>query len=111
MARALDILQAENNVYMGWLLPTLYELLVRLGRLSLTYCTPLVPAAKSGIMECFGHMLQDAELISAALLLPKFKTIWTKDNDVIQKGRRGCFSFGLVHCTRSDYELSVVLKF
>ncbi len=39
-----------------------------------------------GFENRFGHMLGDPELIAAAILLPKFKTIWTMDEASIRIG-------------------------
>ncbi|KAL7833687.1 hypothetical protein AOLI_G00286470 [Acnodon oligacanthus] len=46
VAKALNILQAEIDVQMGWLLPTLTLLISKLGRIRITsrYCKPLVDA-------------------------------------------------------------------
>ncbi|XP_060782693.1 uncharacterized protein LOC132889890 [Neoarius graeffei] len=74
VAQATNILQAETNAQMGWLLPTIHLLTVKLDKvkLQLKYCRPLVDALQSGIQNRFGHMFRDAELVAAAILLPKF---------------------------------------
>lgn len=76
VAQATNILQAETNVQMGWPLPTIKQLKMKLDRvkLPLTYCKPLVNALQFGIDERFGPMMVDPELVAAAILLPKF---WT----------------------------------
>ncbi|XP_074873107.1 uncharacterized protein LOC142024786 [Carettochelys insculpta] len=86
--KALNILQAETSTQMGWLLPTLYQLDSKLERLKVSskFCKPLVEALQCGIKKRFGEMFEDPELIAAAILLPKFKTAWTKDDAVIRKG-------------------------
>ncbi|XP_014056353.1 uncharacterized protein [Salmo salar] len=88
VAKAINILQAETNVQMGWLLPTINLLITKLDRLklSLKYCKPLVNALELGQKKRFGHMFHDPELIPAAILLPKFKTTWTKDDATIRMG-------------------------
>ncbi|XP_047675243.1 uncharacterized protein LOC125145657 [Tachysurus fulvidraco] len=87
VAKATDILQ-EANAMMGWLLPTINLLTVKLDsvKLPLKYCQPLVDALQVGIMNRFGHMSGEPELIAAAILLPKFRMIWTKDEATIKKG-------------------------
>ncbi|KAK7158575.1 hypothetical protein R3I94_005030 [Phoxinus phoxinus] len=88
VAQATNILQAEANAMMGWLLPTINLLTVKLDRvkLPLKYCKPLVDALQVGIMNRFGHMSGEPELIAAAILLPKFRTMWTKDEATIKTG-------------------------
>ncbi|XP_036960452.1 uncharacterized protein LOC119022996 [Acanthopagrus latus] len=88
VAQATNILQAEENVQMGWLLPTSNLLTAKLDRVKLTvkYCRPLVDALQAGLKTRFGHTTQDPELIAAAILLPKFRTSWTKDDATIGMG-------------------------
>lgn len=89
VAQATNILQAETNAQMGWLLPTIHLLQVKLDKvkLQLKYCKPLVDALLSGIQNRFGHMFMDAELVAAAILLPKFRMTWTKDDATIKMGK------------------------
>ncbi|XP_041700915.1 uncharacterized protein LOC121537326 [Coregonus clupeaformis] len=88
VTKAINILQAETNVQMGWLLPSINLLITKLDRfkLSLRYCKPLVDALQLGLKKRFSHMFHDPELIAAAILLPKFKTTWTKDDATIRMG-------------------------
>ena len=44
-------------------------------------------ALQVGIKNRFGHMSGDPELIAAAILLPKFRTTWTKDESTIKTGK------------------------
>lgn len=76
LAKALNILQAEIDVRMGWLLPTLTLLISKLDRIRITfrYCKPLVDAIQEGLQQRFGDMLVELEFIAAAILVPKFKT-------------------------------------
>ena len=55
LARALDILQSDKNLYIGYLLPTLVSLLNRLQSLkpSLKHAGPLVEALLTGIDRRF----------------------------------------------------------
>ena len=89
VAQATNILQAEANAQMGWLLPTVNLLNAKLDRikLPLKYCKPLVDALQVGIKNRFGHMSGDPEMIAAAILLPKFRTTWTKDDATIKLGK------------------------
>ncbi|XDV25427.1 hypothetical protein PO909_029347, partial [Leuciscus waleckii] len=88
MAKAIDILQAETNIQMGWLLPTLTQLKTKLDRIkpSLKFSKPLVDAIQLGLKNRFSENFEDPELIAAAILLPKFKTLCTKDETVLKKG-------------------------
>ena len=68
VAKAIDILQAETNIQMG--------------------CSkPLVDAIQLGLKNRFSEILEDPELIAAAILLLKFKMSWTKDEAILKKGK------------------------
>ena len=88
VALAINILQAETNVQMGWLLPTITLLSSKLekAKFHLKYCKLLVEALQVEINNRFGHMSTDPELLAAAILLPKFRTAWTKDDATNQNG-------------------------
>nr|XP_021331251.1 uncharacterized protein LOC103910645 [Danio rerio] len=88
VVKALNILQAKNNTHMGWLLPVIFQLQINLCRMetSSKMCLPLIRAVQDGIQKRFGGMIQDPELIAAAILLPKFKNTWTEKTDVIEAG-------------------------
>lgn len=90
VAQATNILQAETNVQMGWLLPTVKLLKIKLNRikLPLKYCKPLVDALQVGIENHFGPMMEDPELVAAAILLPKFRTNWTQEDETIKIGKK-----------------------
>jgi len=89
VAKALDILQGESNIHLGWLLPTITSLISKLQKLraSLKYCKPLIDALLDGVNKRFGEMMSDPELIAASILHPKFKSSWTTD-DVVQLGEK-----------------------
>lgn len=91
VTQATNILQAETNVQMGWLLPTVKLLKIKLDRikLPLKYCKPLVDALQVGIEDRFGPMMEDPELVAAAILLPKFRTNWTQEDETIKIGKKG----------------------
>ncbi|KAJ8333685.1 hypothetical protein SKAU_G00410040 [Synaphobranchus kaupii] len=85
---ALNILQGESSVHMGFLLPTLYQLQDKLRRLQPTckVCGPLLAALQRGIQKRFGDVMKDPELIAAAILLPKFRTCWTTEESILKPG-------------------------
>ncbi|XP_051563717.1 uncharacterized protein LOC127446653 [Myxocyprinus asiaticus] len=87
-AKALDVLQGETTVQMGWLVPTITLLKRKLQHIHISsrFCGPLVDALLAGIEKSFGQILVDPELIAAAILLPKFKTCWTSDKCVVKVG-------------------------
>ncbi|KAL7879748.1 hypothetical protein SRHO_G00020020 [Serrasalmus rhombeus] len=86
VAKALNILQAEIGVQMGWLLPTLTLLISKLDRIRITsrYCKPLSDALKEGLQLRFRDTLVEPEFIAAAVLIPKFKTSWTSDENIVK---------------------------
>ena len=88
VVKAIDILQSEKNVYMGWLLPTLYELQSKMEKVrrSTHYCKALASAIIDGINERFGEMMKDRELIASSILVPKFKNHWTAEEEVLEDG-------------------------
>ncbi|XP_019218957.2 uncharacterized protein LOC109203673 isoform X2 [Oreochromis niloticus] len=88
VAMALNILQGESSVHMGFLLPTLYQLLEKLRKLesSCKMCRPLVDALRDGIQKRFGEMMKDPELIAAAILIPRFRTSWTTEESILKAG-------------------------
>ncbi|XP_047455236.1 uncharacterized protein LOC125016657 isoform X2 [Mugil cephalus] len=88
VAKAVNALQGEANVQLGWLLPTIILLTSNLHNLHTTskYCGPLVNALLAGLERCLGEMLAEPELITAAILVPKFRTCWTSDEGIIKCG-------------------------
>ncbi|KAK6293774.1 hypothetical protein J4Q44_G00361000 [Coregonus suidteri] len=88
VAMALNILQGESSVHMGLLLPTLYQLRDKLKKLESTckMCTPLVHALQQGIQKRFGDVMKEPELIAAAILLPRFRTSWTTEENILNAG-------------------------
>lgn len=88
LAKAFNILQSETDVQMGWLLPTLMLLIAKLNKIrsGCRYCKPLVDAVQEGLQQRFADMLVEPEFIAAAILVPKFKTSWTSDENLIKLG-------------------------
>lgn len=74
IAQALNILQSETKMFVGYLLPTLTILREKLEakRASATICMPLVSALLNGIDERFADILIDPEAVAAAIIHPKF---------------------------------------
>jgi hypothetical protein len=88
VAQALNIMQAEKNMFLGYLLPTITVLRDKLvsKRASVTMCAPLVSALIDGTDNRFAEAFDDAVVAAAAVLLhAKFKTRWTTNAIIIQK--------------------------
>ncbi|XP_062828956.1 uncharacterized protein LOC100554194 [Anolis carolinensis] len=81
LAQALDILQQDNGMFMGYLLPTLYNLDRKLQSLEkepsrYTYCLPLLKGIRKALRKRFAHIWEDKKLLLAACLHPRFKVDW-----------------------------------
>ncbi|XP_067216540.1 uncharacterized protein [Linepithema humile] len=79
LAQALDILQSESGMYMGYLLPilkTLQEKLEKLNKSGFTNCQSLITAIQQGLDKRFSTLFEKKELIIASCLHPKFKLNW-----------------------------------
>ncbi|XP_073349471.1 uncharacterized protein [Pagrus major] len=88
VAQSINILQGEAEVQMGWLLPTISLLSSKLEKIkiALKHCKPLGETIQVGIQNRFGEMLRDPELIAAAIIIPKFRTAWIKDDATLRIG-------------------------
>uniref|UniRef100_A0AAR2KCB7 HAT C-terminal dimerisation domain-containing protein n=1 Tax=Pygocentrus nattereri TaxID=42514 RepID=A0AAR2KCB7_PYGNA len=88
VAKTLDVLQGETSVQMGWMVPTITLLRTKRQQLNIAskFCEPFIAALLSGLEKRFGEMLTDPELIVAAILVPKFKTCWTSDENILKLG-------------------------
>ncbi|KAM7299044.1 hypothetical protein ISCGN_019611 [Ixodes scapularis] len=74
IANALDILQADDKMYLGYLLPTITATRRRLAALSgLEDCRPLKSAITDGIEKRFTGAMDDTALVISALLITRFK--------------------------------------
>jgi hypothetical protein len=84
IACALDILQCEQNMYVGYLLPTLVSLEFKLKLLkpTLKYASPLADAVLAGIAKRFtaSGFFDRSDLILASITLPQFKLRWLDDS-------------------------------
>ncbi|XP_063220852.1 uncharacterized protein LOC134530157 [Bacillus rossius redtenbacheri] len=80
LALALNILQAEKNMFAGYLQPTITSILRELGKKmndsSVVYCRPLAKALHEGVDKRFGSILEDNKLTTAAGLIPSLKFSW-----------------------------------
>ncbi|XP_067206204.1 uncharacterized protein [Linepithema humile] len=79
LARALDVLQSDTGMYMGYLLPvlsTLQQKLENLSKSNLINCHSLVLAIQQGLNKRFLTTFEKKELIIASCLHPKFKLNW-----------------------------------
>lgn len=89
LADALDILQGDKNVSVGYLLPTLAVLKAKMKALEHKrgnpLCEDLIKAIIVGLEKRFDDLFEDEELIIAAILHPMFKTTWIAKEDVPAK--------------------------
>jgi len=75
VATALDKLQAEEQAYLGCMLPILATTVLSLRELratNLQFCLPLVDVLLMSIDRRFGHLLQEKEYLLAAGFHPRF---------------------------------------
>ena len=81
LAFALDMLQAENKCYIGFLLPTLTSLGSKLRALkpSVKLAGPLIDAILAALRTRFAGYNERSELILASITLPQFKLRWLDD--------------------------------
>lgn len=115
LAQALNILQAENKMFMGYLLPTVVMLREKLAtkKTSATTCKPLITAMISGIDRRFHDVFNDAEASAAAILHPKFKMSWTDDKSMIDSGpqyirHQLASSTSTMHCMAAIFQRLVL---
>ena len=82
LACALDILQGETNCFIGYLLPTLASLEMKLKPLrpNLKAAAPLVDAILSGVTKRFAGYPDRPELFLASVTLPQFRLGWLDES-------------------------------
>ncbi len=82
VAMALDTLQAEDQCFMGILLPTISSLRVRLKSIkaSLKFAGPLADALLHGIDKRFGPLETKNDLVIASVSHPQFKLRWIQSD-------------------------------
>jgi hypothetical protein len=80
-ACALDIFQGKQNIFIGYLLPTLVLLEKKLKTLKplLKYTGSLVHAVLAGIDKRFSVFFDRTNLIIVSVTLPRFKLRWLDD--------------------------------
>jgi hypothetical protein len=83
LADALDVLQNEENISIGCLLPVINLVKKVVGDFqkdkTIKHCQPLLSAIQSGIDRRFGSIFNDPLLQLATVSDPHYKTIWIKD--------------------------------
>ena len=83
LSEALDILQADQKVNVGYLLPTLKLLLKKMEDLiyksDIKHCMPIVTTIINSIKSRFEECFEDNDLKIAAMLNPQFKTSWIEE--------------------------------
>uniref|UniRef100_A0A8D8QTK7 HAT C-terminal dimerisation domain-containing protein n=1 Tax=Cacopsylla melanoneura TaxID=428564 RepID=A0A8D8QTK7_9HEMI len=92
IAKSIDILQGEDGMYMGYLLPTLFLIEATLNKMThLSYCEPLQQALLIGLKKRFGSIMdlmkKDSKpFLLATISLPKFKLKWLPETWQPHKG-------------------------
>jgi KRAB domain-containing zinc finger protein len=90
LAKALNILQSEKKMFFGYLVPTLISLRDQLtnkyNSIPSNTCKPLIRALLDGLENRFEKVMNDEEIIGAAIIHAKFKNTWTDDDGIINKG-------------------------
>ena len=85
LTEALDILQADVKVSIGYLLPTLTILMIKMESLrkkpGIIHCKPFISAIISALNDRFGACFDDEDLCLAAMVHPKFKLTWIREAD------------------------------
>ena len=78
---ALDVLQGDKVVGLGYLVPTLTVVKNRLEECSqtLTVCKPLTVALQTAVNTRFSEMMEDLTAQLAAVVNPMFKLDWVGD--------------------------------
>ena len=85
LTEALDILQADVKVSIGYLLPTLTILMNKMESLrkkpGIIHCKPYISAIISALNDRFEACFDDEDLCLAAMVHPKFKLTWIREAD------------------------------
>jgi len=114
LAEALDILQGENNIFNGFVLPVILSLRRKAKNLLLNnwgYCEPLVNSILTSIEKRFSNIVQlntiEAEnAIIAAFSHPKFKNRWLSSIGSSQHDR--CIQIFKTAVTNKIKEINII---
>ena len=91
VCQALDILQGDKSVSMGYLIPTIAilkdKLINKKGNASSAAKTALANALIAGLDRRFARYLNNGEMIAAALLHPCFRKGWPINDTQMQAGK------------------------
>ena len=84
IAEALDVLQGDLKISVGYLLPTLTILKSKLRKLDSQnpkHCKPMLREILRSIDRRFGSYFTDRELRLASMVHPRFKLSWLPDDE------------------------------
>ena len=83
--QALDVLQNEEKMSLGCVLPTIKLLQEKMEEFSkdssIVHCESLVMAIMSGLLTRFGEMFKNLHMRLASVSDPNFKTIWADESE------------------------------